>query len=200
MPATQQDSEKGPTQAGLGVCEPADTVGRHRLLQETWEQVPSLKGPLLRIANVCSDVLQHKTAHTFKQLKRWFFTFGMSRSIMCANGPPFFSRGFQEFCDEYCIRLNLTSPYNQESHGATERKIGMIKTIIKKTEEEGLCFEEALAVFRNTRNESSYSPNQLFFLRKWQDQKFAGVAGRACGGRDGESQREDQRRLQQDQG
>ena len=200
MPATQQDSEKGPTQAGLGVCELADAVGRHRLFQETWEQVSSLNGPLLRIANVCSDVLQHKTAHTFKQLKRWFSTFGMSRSNICVNGPPFFSRGFQEFCNEYCIQLNLTTSYNPESSGAAEREIGLIKTIIKKTEEEGLCFEESLAVFRNTSNERGYSLNQMFFLRIWQDQKFAGLAGRACGGRHGESQREDQKRLQQDQG
>ena len=74
MPATQQDSEKGPTQAGLGVCELADTVGWHRLLQETLELVPSLNGPLLRIAKICSDVLQYKTAHTFKELKRWIST------------------------------------------------------------------------------------------------------------------------------
>ena len=35
----------------------------------------------------------------------------------------------------------------------------MIKQIMKKTEEERLDMEEALAVFRNTRNESGYSPN-----------------------------------------
>ena len=40
---------------------------------------------------------------------------------------------------------------------------------MQKTEEEGSCFEESLAVFRNTRNESGYSPNQLFFLRNWWD-------------------------------
>ena len=45
----------------------------------------------------------------------------------------------------------------------------MIKAIMKKTEEDGSDFEEALAVFKNTRNESSYSPNQLFYLRNWRD-------------------------------
>ena len=40
---------------------------------------------------------------------------------------------------------------------------------MKKTEEEGSCMEEAMSVFRNTRNESGYSPNQLFFLRNWRD-------------------------------
>ena len=40
--------------------------------------------------------------------------------------------------------------------------MGLIKQIMKKTEEEGSDMEEALAVFRNIRNESGYSPNQLF--------------------------------------
>ena len=107
--------------------------------------------------------------HTIKQLKRWFATFGMSRSIRCDNDPPFFSKGFQEFCDKHCIQMNLTSPYNPESSGAAECNEGLIKTIMEKTEKEGSCFEEALAVFGNTRNESGYSPNQLFFLRNWWD-------------------------------
>ena len=63
------------------------------------------------------------------------------------------------------MELNLTSPYNPESSGAAERWLGLIKAIMRKTEEEGSCFEKALAVFRNTRNENGYSPNQLFFLR-----------------------------------
>ena len=57
------------------------------------------------------------TEHTVMQLKMWFATFSVSRSIRCDNGPPFFSRGFKEFCDKYCIRLDLTSPYNPESSG-----------------------------------------------------------------------------------
>ena len=35
--------------------------------------------------------------------------------------------------------------------------------------------EEALSVFRNTRNESGYSPNQLFFLRNWRDHNLPGL-------------------------
>ena len=94
------------------------------------------------------------TEHTVKQLKRWFATFGVSRSIRCDNDPPFFSKRFMKLCNEYCIRLDLTSPYNPESSGAAERGVGLIKQIMKKTEEEGSYFEEALTVFRNTRMES----------------------------------------------
>ena len=61
---------------------------------------------------------------------------------------------FKAFCDEYCIDLQLTSSYNPKSSGATERGVGLVKAIMKKTEEEGSCLEEALAAFKNLRNES----------------------------------------------
>ena len=40
-------------------------------------------------------------------------------------------------------------------------RVGLIKQTMKKTKEEGSCFEEALAAFMNTRNKSSYSLNQF---------------------------------------
>ena len=45
----------------------------------------------------------------------------------------------------------------------------MVKEIMRKIKEERSSFEEPLAVFRNTRNESGYSPNQL---RNWSDPNF----------------------------
>ena len=62
--------------------------------------------------------------------------------------------GFKEFCDKYGIQLKLTSPYNLESSGAAERGVRLVKKIMKKTEEDGSCMEEAMSVFRNTRNKS----------------------------------------------
>ena len=93
----------------------------------------------------------------------------MSGSIRCDNGPPFFGKEFREFCDEYNIRLDLTAPYDPKSSGAAERGEGLIKQIMMKMEEEWSDKEEALAFFRNTRNESGYSPNQLFFLCNWRE-------------------------------
>ena len=116
--------------------------------------------------------LSADTEHTIRQLKRWFATFGVARSIRCDKGLPFQGREFKEFNDEYKIKLDLTSPYNPESSGAAEHGVGLIKMIKKKTETEGLDMEEALVVFRNTRNESGYSPNELFFLRNWRDPKL----------------------------
>ena len=48
----------------------------------------------------------------------------------------------------------------------------MLKNIMKKTEEEGSCFKEALATFKNTRNKCGFSSNQLFFLKNWRDQSL----------------------------
>ena len=45
--------------------------------------------------------------------------------------------GFKAFCNEYCIDLQVTSPYNPESLGAAERGVGLVKVIMKKAEEEG---------------------------------------------------------------
>ena len=75
--------------------------------------------------------------HTVRQLKRWFATFGVSRSVRCDNGPPFSSRGFREFCEEYGIKLDLTAPYNPESSGAAERGVGLVKKIMQKTQPDG---------------------------------------------------------------
>ena len=63
------------------------------------------------------------TDHKVRQLKRWFATFGVSRSIRCDKGPPFSRKGFQDFCDEHCIDLQLTSPYNPESSGSAESSL-----------------------------------------------------------------------------
>ena len=68
--------------------------------------------------------------------------------------------------------MNLTSLYNLESLGAAERVVGLIKAIMLKTKEEGLSFDKALTVFKNIRNESGYSPIQLFYLRYWRDRNL----------------------------
>ena len=71
-----------------------------------------------------------------RQLNRWFATFGVARSIICDNGPPFFSMAFKAFCDDYCINLQLTSTYNPKSLGAAERVVGLVKNIMKKNGED----------------------------------------------------------------
>ena len=76
---------------------------------------------------------------------------------------------FEAFCDKYCINLQLTSTYIPESSGAPERGVGLVNAIMKKIKEEGPCFEEALAAFKNIRNESGFSKNQLLSLRNWRD-------------------------------
>ena len=126
MPVAHELSGEGPTQASPGVCEPAHAGHKHLLLMDHFSGMP-----LYEKMGISTD-----NKHTVRQLKRWFATFSVSRSIRCDNGPPFFSRGFKEFCDKYCIWLELTSPYNPESSGAAECGAGLIKQTMKKTKEE----------------------------------------------------------------
>ena len=55
--------------------------------------------------------------------------------------------------------------------------MGLVKTIMKKTEADGSDSEEAFAAFKNSRNSIGYSPNQLFFLRNVRDLKLPQLAG-----------------------
>ena len=109
------------------------------------------------------------TEHMVRQLKRWFAKFCVIRSIIGDKGPPFFIVTFKAYCNKNCIDLQLTYTYNPKSFGAAKRGVVLVKHIMKKTEEEGSFFKEALAASKNTRNVSGFSPNQLFFLRNWPD-------------------------------
>ena len=47
----------------------------------------------------------------------------------------------------------------------------MVKAIIKRTNNKGSNFQEAFAAWKNKRNVSGFSSNQLFFLRNIRDPK-----------------------------
>ena len=47
---------------------------------------------------VFTRMVRTDTDAVVRQLKRWFATFGVVRAIRSDNGPPFFGRGFREFC------------------------------------------------------------------------------------------------------
>ena len=100
-----------------------------------------------------------------KQLVVWFNMFGAVRYVRSDRGPPFSSTAFADFCKSWNICLNLTAPYSPISSGGAERSIGVLKAILNKVDQEGSCFETALAAYKTTRTESGYSPAQLFYLR-----------------------------------
>ena len=106
-----------------------------------------------------------------KQFKRWFSIFGMVNNLRSDNGRLFSSNTFKD-CNEFSIQLNLCAPYNPKSLGAAERVIKLVMAIMKRADEDGSNFEEAFAAFKNTRDKSGYSPNQLFFLRNCRDPKL----------------------------
>ena len=79
---------------------------------------------------------------------------------------------FAVFCQEWCIKLNLTAPYHLASWGSTERGDCILKELFKKTDSEGTCFDTAFAAYKDSRNARGYSPAQLFFLRNVRDPRL----------------------------
>ena len=49
-------------------------------------------------------------ADIIEQLKRWFVTFGVIRFLRSDHGPPFSSKAFKDFCNDFCIELHLCAP------------------------------------------------------------------------------------------
>ena len=58
--------------------------------------------------------------YMIRQLKSWFSLFGVARIVRSDKGPPFSSRAFKFFYDEYRSILHLCAPYNPDSLGAAE--------------------------------------------------------------------------------
>ena len=152
MPVVHEVASKGPSQAVTRAGEPADASCRHRLLRKGGHKYLLMMDHFSGMQFFEKLGIRTDNEHTVKQLKRWFATFGTPCSIRCDNGPPMSSNDFEQFCKEYGIQLKLTAPYNPESSGAAERGVGLVKAIMKKTEEEGSCMEEHPVIQRSLSN------------------------------------------------
>lgn len=82
------------------------------------------------------------------------------------GGPPFNSKEFKDFLNEWHVEHIMSSPYLSRSNGMVERSIGTMKGILKK------CFSDntdpflALLQYRNTPKNCQYSPAQLCMSRR----------------------------------
>ena len=50
--------------------------------------------------------------------------------------------------------------------------MGILKGLLKRAGTEGSCFDTIFAAYKNTRNETGFSPSQLFFLRNVRDPRL----------------------------
>ena len=109
------------------------------------------------------------TSSIIKILTDWFNTFGWPERIRTDNGPQYRSE-FDEFCKNFNIIHENSSPYFAQSNGLSEAAVKQMKHLMKKVNENNAEFSTRLLEFRNTQNISGKSPAQMFFGRRLRSQ------------------------------
>lgn len=105
-----------------------------------------------------------KTASTvIMRLKSMFARFGIPDKLISDN-MPYASREFKQFCNEWNFESTTSSPLYPQSNGMSERAVGIVKNILRKTAEEGKDPLIGLLEYRSTPIKGiGLSPAQLLF-------------------------------------
>lgn len=73
-------------------------------------------------------IIKNYTAkNTIEKIRNVMARFGIMKTIVADNGPPFFSKEIASFCKENNINLLLTPPYSPSSNGFAERAVQIAK-------------------------------------------------------------------------
>ncbi|TRY80553.1 hypothetical protein TCAL_13617, partial [Tigriopus californicus] len=103
------------------------------------------------------------TSTLLKHLQEWFLNWGIPTEIRSDGGPQFRSQ-FSEFCILNNIHHTSSSPYNPRSNGHAEFAVKQMKNLLSKSSTWN-DFRERLREFRNTPNNSGFSPAHWVFFR-----------------------------------
>ncbi len=95
-----------------------------------------------------------------------FRKFGLPQKIISDNGPCFKSKKFDQFCEELEIEHSTSSPYYHQSNGRSERAVGTVKQILKKSSSNLQITLALLAYLDTPVSDSLPSPAELFFNRR----------------------------------
>ncbi|XP_041366854.1 uncharacterized protein K02A2.6-like [Gigantopelta aegis] len=110
------------------------------------------------------DELRNLTSeHVIEKLKSQFCRHRISEKLWSDCGPQFTSKQFQQFCKDYGINHNTSSPHFQSSNGEAERAIQTVKKLWRKNTDQ----YPALLDYRTTPLEGiNLSPEQLLMGRR----------------------------------
>ena len=95
-----------------------------------------------------------------------FSRFGIPEEVRSDGGPPFNSKEFRKFSEEYGFYHNKSSPYYSQSNGEVERAVQTVKNILKRAHVEKSDPYLALLAYRSAPLACGYSPAQLLMGRQ----------------------------------
>uniref|UniRef100_A0A3B3SWI2 Gypsy retrotransposon integrase-like protein 1 n=1 Tax=Paramormyrops kingsleyae TaxID=1676925 RepID=A0A3B3SWI2_9TELE len=100
---------------------------------------------------------------TIKALKSQFCCYGIPTTLRTDNGPQFASEEFKDFCKDYGIIHNTSSPHTPHSNSEAEWAVQTVKKLWSKADDKYLT----LLDYRTTRLETvGLSPAQLLMGRR----------------------------------
>lgn len=99
-------------------------------------------------------------------LKNIFRTHGIPLKICSDNGPPFDSKEYNRFLQEYDITKVTSSPYYPKSNGMVERAIQTVKSLLLKTKKANEDPHLALLEYNNTPKATLPAPAILLMGRR----------------------------------
>ena len=128
----------------------------HLVCVDRWSGYP----PFLQLSSTT-------TAAVINTLKTWFKVLGWPRVIR-SDGFPQFRGEFSEFCKNFRISHEVSSPYNPRAKGLAESGVKIVKSMLYKCLGEGKEMQHLLFKWRNLPKQHGYSPAQLMFGRSQQ--------------------------------
>jgi hypothetical protein len=114
------------------------------------------------------DRLSDKTAEAvIAKLKPHFARHGIPDRLISDGGPPFSSKKFQQFEEQWQFHHIFSSPYYPQSNGKAENAVKQAKALMKKALHSNSDPYLGLLELRNTPSESmGTSPSQRLFSRR----------------------------------
>ncbi|GBL79149.1 Retrovirus-related Pol polyprotein from transposon 17.6 [Araneus ventricosus] len=111
--------------------------------------------------------LHYTTASSvINALKTCFDRFGIPEEIVADNGPPFDSKEFIEFCTNWDIFFNPSSPGFSRSNGQVERCVQTVKSSLVKAAQDKNDAHLVLMEYRNTPMGGLPSPAEILMGRR----------------------------------
>ena len=151
--SAQPSSYLGPPMGHVGV-DLFDFGGKqHLICVDQWSGYP-----------LFASLSKTTSAAVISQLRGWFNLLGWPQCIRSDGGPQFRAE-FIKFCQENCIKHEVSSPYNPSANGLAESGVKIVKSILIKCLGEGKDIQRVLYEWRNAPRNHGFSPAQLLFGR-----------------------------------
>uniref|UniRef100_A0A8D8QR86 RNA-directed DNA polymerase n=1 Tax=Cacopsylla melanoneura TaxID=428564 RepID=A0A8D8QR86_9HEMI len=110
--------------------------------------------------------VKNKTVETvISCLKQVFCRFGIPQTVV-ADNVPFNSYSFKSFAKDWGFDVHHISPHHSQSNGLVEKAVGIVKSMLKKCENEKSDLSLYLLNYRNSPVAGlSFSPAQLLMSK-----------------------------------